>query len=436
MPAVRMAGRRERIMFVTPSELSSGEGVTVLQMCLTLTRAGHDVLVLASPFTARILAPRLTGRVRELGPDADINERIWQHALHVFRPHTVVFADYPLLHFSSGVSPLLTDAWLASLSSLDAELVTLDHLGYAQRAMQMHFGPPHLSLHSECTPVPMDRMRVLRPCPMNAPNADASRLGTPFRFATTVRTSSPKERKKTRLAYTAGTSHLVVHTTPNWAWRIAEDWQLPHYPLLDRVLEQLFGTVERAVTVISVNNGTLLAERDTPTLTIRNSGQLQHHEYEALLDAADLLVTDNAISSTIGRVALAGVPAVNLRNRRGLLDIVRGNDTAARQLAYAMEAARLGSVFPFDVYPIWNESDVSMLGLLRNNPVMECVTPVEIYGGASSAECMRATLEDETTRAAITQRQRAYRRQINALPDTLDVLTGTAGRASASAERS
>ena len=71
-------------------------------------------------------------------------------------------------------------------------------------------------------------------------------------------------------------------------------------------------------------------ERATPRLTIRNSGVLASTDYDALLDAADLLITDNAVSVTIGRAASKGVPVVCQRNRRRLLDIVRGDDPASR----------------------------------------------------------------------------------------------------------
>ena len=145
------------------------------------------------------------------------------------------------------------------MSSLDAALVTLDHLGYAQREMRVNYGPPHLSLHSECTPVPSNRMAVLLPCPMNAPDRSATRLGTPFRYQEFPTRGATPERARVRSTYAPATSHLVVHATPNWSWRIADDWHLPHYPLFDRVLEQLFSTVGRPVTVVSVNNGALLA---------------------------------------------------------------------------------------------------------------------------------------------------------------------------------
>ena len=422
MSHVPGSSQRIRVLFVVPSELSSGEGVTVLHMCEELLREGDEVLALASPFSASFLAPRLGASVRPLTDDVNENGRRWDAAVREFNPDAVVFADYPLLHFSNGISPLITTRWSEALWSLDAALVTLDHLGYAQREMRMSYGPPHLSLHSECTPVPSGRMAVILPCPMNAPDRSAARLGTPFRYQEILQHRAPADCALVRSRFAPASSHLVVHTTPNWAWRIADDWQLPHYPLFDRVLEQLLSRVERPVVVVSVNNGALLAERDTPTLTIRNSGVLSNTDYEALLEVADLLVTDNAVSVTIGRAAARRVPVVCLRNRRRLLEIIRGDDPASRELAYAMEEARPGAIFPFDVFPIWNEADVDQLGLFRDNPVTQCVLPIEMYGGADSAESMRRALEDADLRGATRGKQDDYFARVAALPSTRDVL--------------
>jgi len=137
-----------RVLFVTPSELSSGEAITVLHMAERITRRGGGCHVLASSFTADLLEPRLGARVGRFTSDRAENEALWDAAIRELSPHAIVFADYPLLFFSNGVVPLVSDRWVASLNELDAVPITLDHLGYAQRVMPVSFGPPHLSIHT------------------------------------------------------------------------------------------------------------------------------------------------------------------------------------------------------------------------------------------------------------------------------------------------
>jgi hypothetical protein len=416
-----------RVLFVSPSELSSGEGIKVLHMAEQLQRAGGTVACLASAFTARFLAPRLGTAVHPLTEDVAENNRRWQGVLASVRPQVVVFADYPLLFFSNGIAPLVTDSWLAALPEIDAALVTLDHLGYAQRAQRVSYGPPHLSLHSECTPDLPRGMAVLRPCPMNAPAMDPARIGAPFRFLDLPLVTRVGSGAEAHVRAGGRASHLVVHVTPNWAWRMAEDWRLPHYAMLPAVLETLFRDVERPVRVISINNGGLLMECDSDRLSIRNSGVMPRDEYEALLASADLLLTDNAVSATIGRAICSGIPAIALRNRRRLPEILGAGDPSARALADAMETARPGAVFPFEVFPLWNALDVDALGLFHGNAVTDAFVPVELFGGAESAETVRGVLEDGDVRARLGERQAHYTERVAALRTTPEALSDVVG---------
>src|SRR5687768_180543 len=125
-----------RVLFVTPSELSSGEAVTALHMAERVVRRGGRCAVLASPFTAALLESRLGSLVTRLTSDRKGNQALWDIALRDLRPDAVVFADYPLLFFSNGITPLADDGWVASLENIDALPITLDHLGYAQRVMR------------------------------------------------------------------------------------------------------------------------------------------------------------------------------------------------------------------------------------------------------------------------------------------------------------
>src|SRR5690349_16316786 len=132
-----------KVIFVTPSEVSSGEAVTALHMAENICRNSGEIRFLASTFTARFLKNIFSEQVIEFTPDANSNVRIWQSLLREFRPDAIVFADYPLLFFSNGTVPLADEAWVRSLDNVDATLLTLDHLGYAQRQMSIYFGPPH-----------------------------------------------------------------------------------------------------------------------------------------------------------------------------------------------------------------------------------------------------------------------------------------------------
>lgn len=412
-----------RVLFVTPSELSSGEAVTALHMAERVVRRGGRCAVLASPFTAALLESRLGSLVTRLTSDRKGNQALWDTALRDLRPDAVVFADYPLLFFSNGITPLADDRWVASLESIDALPITLDHLGYAQRVMRVPFGPPHLSMHAEVTPALPPRMGVLLPCPMNEPTAVAGRHGLPFRYWDVPLPGGSSRRERTGGARQQDGRLLVVHTTPNWAWRIARRWGLPHYRALSELLQYWFTGLGAPVTVVSVNNGELLTATETTTdVRIVNSGVLPPDEYERLLAAADLLITENAVSVTIGRAACATLPVALLHNSRRLPDILDSADAETRQLVLAMERARLGAVFRFEAFPIWSADDVEELGLFRENSVTSTFVRAELFGGETTRRQLTALLTDPETRADLRDRQREYIARVAALPDASEVL--------------
>jgi hypothetical protein len=413
-----------RVLFVIPSELSLGEAITALHIADRVERRGGRCVCLASPFAARFLEPRLGDRVTRMGADARLNRGAWERSLQTLRPHAVVFADYPLLFFSNSIAPLADERWVASLDELDALPVTLDHLGLAQRARCVFFGPPHLSMHGEATPELPARMRVLLPCPLQAPDAVAGRRGTPFRYWDLPLAATDGERSAWRRRHLDDeASFLVVHTTPNWAWRIARDWQLPHYAFVSEILESYLADLPAPVTVISVNNGELLPPSGNARVRIRNSGVLPPGEYERLLAAADLVITDNAVSSAAGRAACALRPVAVLHNPRRLADIVADAEPGPRRIALAMERARLGSVFPFEVFPIWGAAELEELGLFRENPVEAAMPRVDLFGGESSRRRLHALLTDRDTCAALRARQCAYVERLAELPDPFEALT-------------
>ena len=58
-----------------------------------------------------------------------------------------------------------------------------------------------------------------------------------------------------------------------------------------------------------------------------------------------------------------------LHNPRRLAEIMADAEPGPRRIALAMERARLGAVFPFEVFPIWGAAELEELGLFRENPV-------------------------------------------------------------------
>ncbi|MFL5383825.1 MAG: DUF6365 family protein [Longimicrobiaceae bacterium] len=415
-----------KVLLVTPVLAGSGETITALHLAETLAGRGHQVLFLSSPFARRFVEPRFPGRVRELGDDGADNRRRWDAALLELRPDAVVFADYALFAVPQGCAPLVDEpGWVESLDALDAALVTLDHFGFGQHSRPLELGPPHLGFfgYLRFSALPR-RMQVLLPCPMHEPGPVPGRRGEPFRYWSELPLGIPDApRAAVRRRYLEGGEGLLVfHSVPNWTWRLAEALELPLYRYLAEILELYLDGLP--VTVVSVNNGGLLAPPPRARIRVVNLAPLPPAEYEALLFAADLVLTENRVSISMGKAVCGLQPCAVLRNGRRLLELAATLDGRLAEVVQEMERLRMGAVYPFEVFPNVTPGDLEEIGLYRGSSLPHAFRALELFGGGETRDALHALLTDPAERAALRARQRHYVDRLARLPDGAALLEG------------
>jgi hypothetical protein len=411
-----------KVLFVTPMETSSGEATTALQMASTIAARGVEVQFLASPFTAAFIAPLFPGRVVEFSRDGTRNREIWAATLREYRPDVVVFADFPLIFFSSGAVPIAErDQWAASLEEAETCVLTLDHLGYAQRPVELFFGPPHLSIQREALPELPERMEVLLPCPLNEPSPLPGRRGAPFRVWNLPLGIAAERRTQVRERYLRDEEELLVfYPVSTWALRFVDAYALPYYRFLPHLLAQHLAGLARPVTVVSVN-GALPEEPGGRQIRFLNESFLPPGDYDELLLSADLVVGENKVSTTLGKAICGLIPCALFRNSFRLRELLERLHGTLRTLVLEMEAARAGSVFPFDVFPIWSREELDLLGLFDRNSIGDAFEQLEIYEGASGIQ-LRRLLADAEARRQLRERQSSYVDRLTALPDAYEAI--------------
>jgi hypothetical protein len=396
-------------LFFAPAEASSGESITAFRIASSAVDAGDTVCILVSPFAARFCPPRLASACRPLVGLPETVKTMWYDAVRDFRPEAIVFADYPLLSFSADTNLPASKDWLRDLEDLDVALFTLDHLGYAQRPGTIYFGPPHLSMYAKTMPPVPSRMRLLLPCPVQEPGPIAGRRGTPVTYRDLPLHLDGQLRRLVRRRYLDDDrDYLVVHTVPTWAWRIAQQLDLPYYELLPQLFAIYFSAHDRPVTIVSVNNGHLLGGIEDSTVRIRNIPPLAMHDYEELLLACDLMLTENAVSVSLGEAICGLIPCAVLQNSFRLSELMDRVQNPIRRILIDMEARKMGAVFPYRVFPLWRPEDVASLGILLDNSMCDGCEPVEVYGGEDTRTIITDLMIDEKYRSGLQIRQLRY----------------------------
>jgi hypothetical protein len=413
-----------RILFVTPVEQGSGETITCLHMAESVTARGHEIRFLASPFAGKFLSQHFPDQIQPLGSDGRSNRKIWDDSMASFRPDAVVFADYPLLFFAGGAAPLADDpVWVEGLDSLDACLITLDHFGFAQEEMGLFFGPPHLSFHYQVFPAIPDRMNVMLPCPMHEPGNVEGRKGHPFRYWQVPIEIPATVRRETRDLYLKGRDeHLVFHSVPNWAWRMAEALGLPFYRYLPVILEYYLADLGKPVTLVSVNNGGLLSPPPDGTVRFLNLEPIPKTQFEGLLFGSDLVLTENSVSISMGKAICGLRNAGAMTNSMRLVELLDRLEGPLRDIVLAMERERMGSVYPFNVFPTGMIAELERIVLYRDNSLTRCFRNLEIFGGDKTRQALHDLLVDAKEREVLATARLDYVDRLRNLADCTDIL--------------
>jgi len=414
-----------RILFVAPHESSTGEAITALHMARALRIEGITCEFLVSPVCARLIAPYFPQQVSEFTGSRAANQALWFSTLDRFAPDAIVFADYPLLSFASGTAPLVDGAWLSAFDQLNLLLFTLDHLGYASHSGPVFFGPPHLPIGA-FVPEPLpSRMQILRPCPTHEP--DVATGGRPFRSLPRPVDLSVQRREEVRSRYTDDSQDLLVlHSTPSWAYQLAAQMGLMHHRRLSPLLEYFFSGLGRQVTVVSVSGEALLAPSGMADVRFVNMPMLPPEEYELLIQASDLMLTDNAVSASMAKAVCFLTPCALLCNSYSLLELLAQEDWPGRQIILALENERPGAIFPFDVFPIWSREDVDARGCCDAGGYGQTFIRAELFGGKSTQVALRNVLLDPSTKAALGAKQAEYLRRLDELPGAADLFQARA----------
>jgi hypothetical protein len=211
---------------------------------------------------------------------------------------------------------------------------------------------------------------------------------------------------------------------------MAEGLGLPFYRFLPDVLASYFEGVGRPVTLVSVNNGSLLAQPSNGSFRIVNLSPRPIRLFEELLVSADLVITENKPSFTIGMAVCALRPCAVLKNSFDFPELSDRMPPRLRSCVAAMERERPGAVFPFEIFPLDMTGELDKLCVSRNNALAEAFEELEIFGGEPTRERWVRLLEDREAQDALRARQEAYVAMLQQMSEATDLLERYVGNTS------
>ncbi|MCL6448795.1 MAG: DUF6365 family protein [Armatimonadetes bacterium] len=423
-----------KVLVLSLSEHSLGELHNAILFARQVAKAGGTVLFLATgnhvSYTREAGFPVLPWR-KSRGENA----ALVREQLAAFRPEAVLLADYYNLFLEE---PVVDPEMLARL---ELPVATFDSMNFApgptllekeifrESRYSRAFGPGG-RFSALLPPVPPE-MAVLRSCPVNRPVKEPGILPVALYREHLFLPQGRRNGVRRRLGLDPD-EKLVLLARSSWA----------HLAVKIRAMERALSTRFSYERILQHLLCLYLREAPCPVVVMGVGPQaafsggeegvrfaslpfLGMAEYQELLLAADLFVTDNITSCSAAKAAVGGVPVLVLVSSL----TSNGDGTYRAPFPLAKEAVTLlrqwekavpGSIFPFRVFPFgWVRE---LAPLLQNNPYLDALVTAEMFDIRGTGEKIRGLLTDEGVKNALAARQAGYRRLLQSLPGAPEAL--------------
>jgi hypothetical protein len=443
-----MVSANVRVLIVCAPSKAFGEIITLISLAKDLAQNGAQIWFLASPLAATLARQHFADTTFEMANTYEANQNIFWRIAKKIRPNVVVLAElYELLQPRRKPDcPFVNADWLRSLESLDAILIFVDFIAHVPALREIAVcdscaalfgGGPLRSF--------LRRLWVILPCPLNEPGAVQERVGIPYHaesiFATT---RSDKARLQTRSQYLSNPNHyLIFRSGSTWQTKLAESQGVYQHQYLGDLLAFYFADHKQPVTIVSVSDTQRLHSSGSSTVRFVNIDNPDPYEYERLMLASDLILTDNEISYGL-KAAIGSIPVVVLVNSHCLDDLLAMCELPGPiwRTMLALERQHPGSIYPHCIYPLQFESAeandrkanasrdmeisninsmlpyTNRLGRMQSSQFFRA----ELYGGQATVDVFRRILMDAQVRDLWKKGELAYMDRLKATASGPEVL--------------
>ena len=396
------------IVFVSAGAFAFGECVLALNFARGLSPFLYRPCFIVSPINQPLFGNRDRFEVLTLYPEApSVNSVLVKDFLERNPPDLFVLCDFLTFEHASAEHGMSIDY----LRTFEKPIVSLDSYEWESTAFVLDF---LAGIRRSVSPILLDLDGGLRPCPINKPSTLEARsacysffrqLGMPD-FA-----SQPKTREE--LGIPNGRLLIVSAIAP---WEALSTRQIPPGPFRDLVpqlIQRYVSLLDVPVFWVRIGATREPAFVEQGRVTVHDCPSLPASEFDALVFAADLLVTTNVASTTLAKRVGHGQPALCLHNSvsaDGPQDLchtnVRIQESTLELLADAFP------VRPFRMFPLgWYD----FLGpVMRGNPYLDTFYPVEILDEEQAVAAMRRAVSEGEGEAKT--KRAAYRELLASLP--------------------
>ena len=418
------------VLFIVTSFWAFGELAIAVEFARRLAGTGFRPWFLIPPTHRGKLAG--TGLRHDiLIPGAGkLNRMVLRDIQDTHRPAMVVLADFLNFDFCERHYGLLRE----DLDVFDCPIGTFDDFTWGRPGSWLDTYGFRAKYSDD---ISLNRIEFrLRPCPLNNP------LTPGEHDVWTYPMLDPKEswldggggpgratrRREVRaeLGVPAGRP-LILLTSATWQQMHAA------YPRVNAFVDACTAMTERLMrlllpeaSVIAVGPPVLFLD-ETPA-GFHPVGQIDPESFRRYATAVDLHLSNNIVSVSLHRLALAGIPSVALFSSLSKVDgQTEWLDSSSRDLSglAAEVVEKVDYLYPFRMFPVgWYHF---LNSLLAANPFTEMVAHAEVFREEEALETIVALLSDGPQRRRTEAARQRYQAALDALPEPGAILAQISG---------
>jgi hypothetical protein len=341
-----------------------------------------------------------------------LNVMLMRDVQRRFRPKAVILADFLNYSFCERHYGLTLD----DLDVFESPVSTFDLYDFGQTGGRVDtYGFYAKNMRD----ISVDRYHhLLQPSPIVPPDPPRNNQIIKYPLFEDLGRASARERDEARRHLGFGPrDRVILVTSALWQkMHRSHDAVQPFIAACGKALDEILARVSRDAVVVSVGGSGVGESREIPGL--RQYGHLPADEFDRVAAACDLYVSNNYISTSMGRLVLKGVPTLLIQN-----SISRHPDgeyvwfgRSDRALPPLLES--VGRAYPFRMYPVgWHSF---LRPVVERNDFYRIMRHTELFDIDGSAALIEAILRDEDARRSEHVWER-YRAQLQQLPTAAEI---------------
>jgi hypothetical protein len=410
-----------KMLFLAPSRDSRGEAAIAADLARQLPRKRIQVGFVSTAESMPQLHDLGMPTLPLSGDTPAANLAILDKVMGGFQPDILIAADAFAVNESGDWSGLSLDVLR---ERYDCRIGSIDRIGWQAAGYTADFyGGAQVTM-----PRLLDGCDlVVRTCPPHAPAPSRpTEPGHPFVVQTGLHPGGLRAGGLRPVTLDDGSQHgtdrqpdpvkrpVVLIANSEWEYRNPRQSAAVARLIdaLPRILHSHLAGLGRPLQVIHVGPRAWqfpLADQ----LEYRHFTKMPYPMFHARLASADLFLTTNTLSATLGRAVLAGVSSLVLQNGSTL-------DEQASPGWLQQAAPQLGTAYPFRVAPLgWHDL---LEPLLSNNPYRDCFATAEIFDRAAVQGQLAGLLGGGPERLRLREGQQSFRELLAGLAKPVDVL--------------